>query len=200
MSEQRFSEQSLPGASARRLPTASDDVEVVKVSDADIQVHKPMSARTKARKQALDVLYEAEAKRIEPVVVLDEHIRLGEPAVRPLAIDIVRGVSDELDAIDDRIAAASAWPIDRMTSVDRQLARIATWEMGFNALAPEVAISEAVLLADELSTDESATYLNGLLAAVAGNNPAPARESRPEGKGVAQQDADDIEHTGDADA
>lgn len=171
MSEQRFTEQSLPGASARRLPTASDDVEVVRVSDEDIQVHKPMSARTKARKQALDVLYEAESKRIEPVVVLDEHIRLAEPAVRPLAIDIVRGVSAELDAIDDRIAIASAWPIERMTRVDRQLARIATWEMGFNGLAPEVAISEAVLLADELSTDESATYLNGLLATVAGNNP-----------------------------
>lgn len=175
-----MSEQNLPGTSARRMPQASDDVEVVKVSDKDIQVHRPMSARTKARKQALDVLYEAEAKQVEPVVVLEEHIRLGDPAVRPLAIDIVRGVSDELDAVDDRIAAASAWPIDRMTSVDRQLARIATWEMACNGLVHEVAISEAVLLADELSTDESATYLNGLLASIAAGITPPAGAVAPD--------------------
>lgn len=160
----------------RRLPTASGpltgpalggDVELVKVSDDDVQVHKPMSARTKARKQALDVLFEAEAKKTDAIVVLDEHCRLAEPPVRPLAVELVRGVVTHRDELDRRIAAASAWPIERMASVDRNLARIAAYEIGFTATADEAAISEAVLLADELSTDESAAYLNGLLAKLA---------------------------------
>lgn len=166
----------MPASSAPRsaggrgqIPGATGEVEFVKVSDADVQVHKPMSARTKARKRALDVLFEAEAKGVDPLLVLDEHVRLAEPGVRPYTIDLVRGVVAFSDAIEQRIADATtaAWPLNRMAGVDRNLARIATYEIDYADVAPEAAMSEAVLLADELSTDDSATFLNGLLATIA---------------------------------
>ena len=145
----------------------ADGTEYEKVP-GDIQVHKPMSARTKARKRALDVLFESEAKGVDPLVILDEHVRAGEPPVRDFTVDIVRGVAEHAQPIDERIrrATASDWPIERLAGVDRNLARIAVFEIDYTDVAPEAAIAEAVLLADELSTDESAPFLNGLLAKV----------------------------------
>lgn len=156
---------STPGA---RAVTTADGTEFEKVP-GDVQVHKPMSARTKARKRALDVLFESEAKGADPLVILEEHLRGGEPPVREFTVTLVRGVVEHAQSIDDRIrrAAPPEWPIERMAGVDRNLARIAVFEIDHSEVAPEAAIAEAVLLADELSTDESAPFLNGLLAKVA---------------------------------
>ena len=164
----------MPEGPARRAPrgvpgaTGADGAEFEKVS-GDIQVHKPMSARTKARKRALDVLFEAEAKGVDPLVVLDDRLQAGEPPVREFTVELVRGVVEHAQRIDERIRQSTAadWPLERLARIDRNLARIAVFEIDYTDVAPEAAIAEAVHLADELSTDDSAPFLNGLLARVA---------------------------------
>ena len=152
---------------APRLPQIPGG-ELQKVSE-DLSPVRHHSARTKARKRALDVLFEAEQRGADPVEVLDQHSVRADPLVRPFTIELVRGVTDHLDAIDERIrtAASKGWPIDRMAAVDRALARIATYEIDHTDIVPDAAIAEAVELADELSTDESADFLSGLLGQIA---------------------------------
>lgn len=127
------------------------------------------SARTKARKRALDVLFESELRSRDALVTLDERTVESDPPVRAFSADIVRGVVRHRDAIDTRITAASTsgWSLARMPRVDRNLARIAIWELDHTATPPEAVIAEAVGLAGELSTDDSPTFLNGLLSRAA---------------------------------
>ncbi len=111
------------------------------------------------------MLYESEMKSIAPVAVL-----AGLPvAPDPYAAALVRGVGAHLEAIDALIDAnARAWAIDRLPAVDRQLLRIATYEIAFGGEVPvAVAIDEAIELAREFSTEESGRYVNGVLAAIA---------------------------------
>lgn len=131
------------------------------------------TTRTKARKQALDILFEAELRDRDLLTTLDEHIALGEPAVRPFAAEIVRGIADHMADLDQRIAecASQEWSVERMPRVDRNLARIAIWEIDHSDVADEAVISEAVALATEFSTDDSAGFLNGLLAAASKGRP-----------------------------
>ncbi len=133
-----------------------------------------MSARTKARKRALDILYGADVRGVAiPELLAEEAARA---AARPerasswdYARDIVEGVVEHLDEIDQSIVDhAQGWRLDRMPAVDRALARIGVWEIRYRDDIPDgVAIAEAVEAARELSTDESAGFLNGLLGAVA---------------------------------
>ncbi|MGD0220039.1 MAG: transcription antitermination factor NusB [Acidimicrobiales bacterium] len=122
-------------------------------------------ARRRARERALDLLYEAETKGIAPDAVLGE-LQVGPD---PYAAALVHGVAAHLGEIDALIAAhATAWSIDRLPAVDRQLLRIAAYEIAFGAEVPAaVAIDEAVGLAREFSTEESGRYVNGVLAAIA---------------------------------
>jgi transcription antitermination protein NusB len=125
-----------------------------------------MSARGKARKRALDILFEAEI-RGEPVLdLLGERIAAASPLVSEYAAELVRGVQAHQAEIDELLAANSrGWTLDRMPSVDRNILRIGVYELFWNAAVPDgVAISEAVLLARELSTDASPAFVNGLLA------------------------------------
>lgn len=121
--------------------------------------------RTKARKRALDLLFEADLREGDPLDTLADHLAVNEPPVRPFTVELVKGVVREGVRIDEIIAASLSrgWTIDRMPRVDRNLARIAVYEMFFTDLAPEVAIDEAVSLGRELSTDDSPSFLNGLL-------------------------------------
>jgi transcription antitermination protein NusB len=123
-------------------------------------------ARSKARKRALDVLFEAEA-RDEPVLELLEQ-RTGEasPPVPEYARELVRGVQAHRERIDGLLAAcAEGWALDRMPAVDRNLLRIGLYELLWADDVPDaVAISEAVLLARDLSTEASPAFVNGLLA------------------------------------
>jgi N utilization substance protein B len=124
-----------------------------------------MAARSKARKRALDVLFEAEL-RGEPVLeLLAERSAAADPPVSDYAAELVRGVQAHAGQIDSLLAAhAHGWTLDRMPAVDRNILRIGTYELLWNDGVPDaVAISEAVTLAGELSTDDSSAFVNGLL-------------------------------------
>jgi transcription antitermination protein NusB len=131
-----------------------------------------MPARSKARKRALDILYEAEIRR-EPVLdLLAERSAAGSPAdgggppVSGYAAELVRGVQGHRERIDELLAEhAQGWTLDRMPAVDRNILRIGLYELYWGSGVPAgVAISEAVLLARDLSTDGSPAFINGLLA------------------------------------
>jgi N utilization substance protein B len=125
-----------------------------------------MSARGKARKRALDILFEAEI-RGEPVLdLLSERTLISDPPVSGYAAELVRGVQAHRAEIDEMLASnAHGWTLDRMPAVDRNILRIGAYELFWAADVPDgVAISEAVLLARDLSTDGSPSFVNGLLA------------------------------------
>ncbi|HEY2687850.1 MAG TPA: transcription antitermination factor NusB [Streptosporangiaceae bacterium] len=125
-----------------------------------------MPARSKARKRALDILFEAEIKGEPPLDVLAERTAAGSPPVSGYAAELVRGVQAHRERIDELLAAHSqGWTLDRMPAVDRNILRIGVFELFWVPSVPDgVAISEAVLLARELSTDGSPAFVNGLLA------------------------------------
>lgn len=126
-----------------------------------------MGARTKARKRALDVLFEAEQRRLDPLTVLADRIAQPgtEAALPQYSVELVEGVQAQRARIDEVIATHShGWTIERMPAVDRELLRIGAWEILFNDDVPDaVAVDEAVELARSLSTDESPGFVNGLL-------------------------------------
>jgi N utilization substance protein B len=125
-----------------------------------------MAARSKARKRALDLLYEADV-RGEPVLeLLDQRIADASPPVSPYAAGLVRGVQVHRERIDTLLAThAVEWTLDRMPAVDRNVLRIGAYELLWADDIPDgVAISEAVALARDLSTEASPSFVNGLLA------------------------------------
>jgi N utilization substance protein B len=127
-----------------------------------------MSARTKARKRALDVLFSADVRQISLAEALEaEAVRAASEPARSAswlyAREIVDGVIDEIIA-----TYARGWTLDRMPAVDRALIRIAVWEILYNPEVPAaVAVDEAVEAAKILSTEESAGFVNGILATIA---------------------------------
>jgi transcription antitermination protein NusB len=133
-----------------------------------------MAARSKARKRALDILFEAEL-RGEPVLdMLAEREAAADPPVPAYGAELVRGVHSRAGQIDELLAAhAQGWTLDRMPNVDRNILRIGTYELIWRDDVPDpVAISEAVVLAGDLSTDDSPGFVNGLLGALLELKPA----------------------------
>ena len=130
-----------------------------------------MGARTKSRKRALDILFEADQRGINAQQLLIE--RLARPATpAPLAdytITLVEGVVRCWSEINEMLATYSqGWSVERMPAVDREALRLATWEIVYSDEVPDaVAIDEAVELVKSLSTDESPAFVNGLLARIA---------------------------------
>ena len=142
-----------------------------------------MPARSKARKRALDLLYEAEL-RGEPVLeLLDQRTAEASPPVVPYAAQLVRGVQEHRERIDELLAAhAEDWTLDRMPAVDRNILRIGAYELLWADDVPDgVAISEAVQLARSLSTEASPAFVNGLLARLLELKPSLAEFRRPGG-------------------
>jgi transcription antitermination protein NusB len=133
-----------------------------------------LPARSKARKRALDILFEAELRGVPVLELLDERVALGRPPVSAYAADLVRGVAAHSARIDELIAAhAEGWTLGRMPAVDRNVLRIGVYELLWAPDVPDgVAISEAVALAADLSTDASPAFVNGLLARLAGLKPS----------------------------
>ena len=132
-----------------------------------------MSARTKARKRALDILFQSDVRGddLPAMLAVEARRAANEPARESswlYARDIVDGVIDNADQIDELIIThARDWKLDRMPAVDRALLRIATWEIVFNSEVPSaVAIDEAVELAKEYSTDGSGSFVHGVLARI----------------------------------
>jgi N utilization substance protein B len=133
-----------------------------------------MSARTKARKRALDILFQADVRGDDIATILAAEAKraASEPAREAswlYAREIVDGVIDNREAIDEQITTFSKdWSLARMPAVDRALLRLAAWEILYNDEVPTaVAIDEAVELAKEFSTDDSPSFVHGVLARIA---------------------------------
>ncbi len=125
-----------------------------------------MGARSKARKRALDVLYEASQRSADPMAVLRERLAQSDPPVPEYATELVEGVVTHQERIDELLSTyAESWTLERMPPVDLAALRIGVYELLWCDGVPDgVAVSEAVALASSLSTDESAGFVNGLLA------------------------------------
>ena len=129
-----------------------------------------MGARSKARKRAVDFLYEADLLGTDPVTLLAE--RVGSPDVPPVndyTVTLVEGVTTHRARIDDLISEHSeGWTLQRMPGVDRAVLRVGLYELLWAADVPDaVAIDEAVELAKQLSTDDSPRFVNGVLGRIA---------------------------------
>ncbi|MEU1996664.1 transcription antitermination factor NusB [Nocardia gamkensis] len=135
--------------------------------------YKKLGARHKARRRAVDLLFEAEARDVDAADLLDERAELANrdqsvAPVHPYTRTLVGGVADDLDRVDGTIESyLQDWTLARLPAVDRAILRIAVWEL-FHAsdVPPVVAVDEAVELAKELSTDDSPSFLNGVLGQV----------------------------------
>jgi N utilization substance protein B len=127
-----------------------------------------MAARSKARKRAVDLMYEADLRGADPVSTLAERIALADPPINDYTIELVEGVTEHRDAIDQLLSDYSeGWTLDRMPGVDRAVLRIGLYELLWSPDIPDaVAIDEAVELAKALSTDESPKFVNGILGRV----------------------------------
>lgn len=126
-----------------------------------------MPARSKARKRALDVLFEADLRQRPAVDVLAELARRTDHPLNPYASELVTGVVAHQSRIDDLLETYSeGWPLGRMPVVDRGILRIGAWELLWGDVPDGVVQSEAAELASSLSTEESASFVNGLLAKI----------------------------------
>jgi transcription antitermination protein NusB len=137
-----------------------------------------VAARTKARKRALDLLFEAEQRGVNAADLLRERLAapVTEAPLSEFTADLVMGVVEHWGQVDELISTYSqGWTLARMPAVDRAILRLGAYEVLFSTDVPEpVAISEWVGLATELSTDDSPRFVNGLLARLAEVKPTLA--------------------------
>lgn len=126
-----------------------------------------MSARRKARKRALDFLYEADIRSARAIDLLESRGEI-ELSERDYVLELLLGVETNAPKIDELITTyAQGWDMDRMPAIDRNILRISLFEILFkNDLDDQVAASEAVEIATELSTEDSAKYINGVLGRI----------------------------------
>ncbi|MDO9378570.1 MAG: transcription antitermination factor NusB [Nocardioidaceae bacterium] len=136
-----------------------------------------MAARTKARKRALDILFESELQGIGVGGTLAERVAAADPPLNAYTITLVEGVQDHAQQIDDLLREhAHGWTLERMPGVDRNLLRLGTFEVLWVDDVPDaVAASEAAALARELSTDESPGFVSGLLSRLIEVKPTVSR-------------------------
>jgi transcription antitermination protein NusB len=127
-----------------------------------------MAARSKARKRAVDLLYEADLRGTSAVGTVAERVALADPPVNDYTVELVEGVDAARDRIDAILADyAEGWELSRMPDVDRAILRLAVYELLWRDDVPDpVVIDEAVELAKVLSTDESPRFVNGVLARI----------------------------------
>jgi N utilization substance protein B len=133
-----------------------------------------MSARTKARKRALDVLFECDLRDSDALETLAWQRAQAMPVVPEYTVTLVEGVVTHRSRIDELIESyAVGWTLDRMPVVDRNLLRIGAFELLWSDEVPDgVVLSEAVNLARDLSTDDSPTFVNGVLAKLLEEKPS----------------------------
>ena len=145
-----------------------------------------MAARSKARKRALDVLYEADVRGTDAVEVLkgqvDRRAADQEPELNSYVATLVEGVVANQEQIDEILSTYSmGWTLERMPAVDRAVLRIGAFEIIWTDDVPDaVAVSEAVALVQDLSTDESSSFVNGLLGRIIEIKPQLASLAAPE--------------------
>lgn len=140
-----------------------------------------MAARSKARKRAVDVLYESDARGVAATTTLAERVALADPPVNSYTVELVEGVAANRARVDEILARyAEGWTVERMPGVDRAVLRLGVYELLWRPDVPEaVAIDEAVELAKTLSTDESPRFVNGVLARVLRDRPQLLPPSPP---------------------
>ena len=126
-----------------------------------------MAARSKARKRALDFLYEADIKKVLALELFQAR-GATELSQEPYVLTLINGISDHINKIDELIITyAQGWDMDRMPPIDRNILRIAIYEILWATdIDLQVACDEAVELAKSLSTDESSGYINGVLGRI----------------------------------
>jgi N utilization substance protein B len=134
---------------------------------------RPVKGRHPARKRAVDLLFEAEARGFTPAQLVETRTALADATpevapVHPYTAAVARGVSEHSAHIDDLISShLQGWTLERLPAVDRAILRVAVWELLHADDVPEpVAVDEAVQLAKELSTDDSPGFVNGVLGQV----------------------------------
>lgn len=168
--------------------------------------YKRHGSRYRARRRAVDILFEAETRDIDPVAIVEDRAELSrdpQNAVAPIADytrEVVVGCAEKLDDLDDTIERFldRDWELHRLPAVDRQILRVATWEILFNDdIAPAIAIANALEMATEYAGTQAPPYIHAMLdgitqaqspdapgdvAAVVGEDEqdASARESTPE--------------------
>jgi len=133
-----------------------------------------MAARSKARKRALDVLYASDLRAENPVDALERAIADGEGPSNDYTTTLVRGVVEHQARIDELLATyAQGWTLERMPAVDRNVLRLGVFEVLFADDVPDaVALTEAMSLVRDLSTDESPQFVNGVLGNIVRNKAA----------------------------
>lgn len=140
-----------------------------------------MSARSKARKQALDILYEADIRSSDALAILESRDVVEEgPDARPIreyTRELISGVTFNKRKVDELIATyAQGWDMDRLAAVDRNILRLGIFEIIWSdELADGIAIDEAITLAKDLSTEDSATFIHGLLGKISSIKESVAR-------------------------
>jgi len=132
-----------------------------------------MAARSKARKRAVDVLYESDVRGTDAVSTLAERLAHADPPVPEYTVELVEGVTANRAMLDRVLGEhAEGWTVGRMPPVDRAVLRLALYELLLRPDVPDaVAIDEAVELAKTLSTDESPRFVNGILGRVLRERP-----------------------------
>jgi N utilization substance protein B len=128
-----------------------------------------VAARSKARKRALDILFASELRSEDPVVALERAIEAGEGPTNDYTTTLVRGVVEHRERIDEVLTTYSkGWTLGRMPAVDRNVLRIGVYELlwGEDDVPDSVAVSEALHLVQDLSTDDSPAFVNGLLGSI----------------------------------
>ena len=133
-----------------------------------------MAARSKARKRALDVLFECEVRGVALGSTLDERVVAAEPPVNEYTVELIRGVVEHRARIDELVTTyAQGWSLDRMPTVDRNALRIGIFEILYVDGVPDaVAVTEAMSLVRDLSTDDSPGFVNGVLGNIVRNKAA----------------------------
>jgi len=130
-----------------------------------------LAARTKARSRALDILFEADQRGVDPLKLLADRLAATgpeAPILNEYSVTLVRGVIDKQERIDELLSTYShGWTLDRMPAVDRTALRIGVFELLYDDDVPaEVAVTEAVALVKNLSTDDSPAFVNGVLGSM----------------------------------
>jgi N utilization substance protein B len=138
-----------------------------------------VSARSKARKRAVDVLYESDVRGADALRTLADRVALADPPVNDYTVELIEGVWANRGRIDEILADfADGWTVARMPDVDRAVLRLGVYELLWRDDVPDaVAIDEAVELAKTLSTDESPRFVNGVLARILRDKPATVAEA-----------------------
>lgn len=126
---------------------------------------RKIGSRGRARRRALEILFEAEHRNTTPLSALQRRLEFTDQTINPYTAQIIDGVITHQEQIDELLAQyAHGWTMERMLAMDKSILRLGAWELLFNDEMPDAAaVNEAVNMAREYSNDDSPGYVNGVL-------------------------------------